>query len=82
MAETCAFTVASDTFNSKAICLLSSPLLNIISTGTCCGVSVASFAAILLGSESSSRSRSDIVRHPHITIEDFFQRRADLIDIR
>jgi Na+/proline symporter len=41
IAETCAFTVASDTPSWKAICLLSSPSDSIISTRTCCGVSVA-----------------------------------------
>ena len=42
MAETCALMVASDTPSLKAICLLSSPSPSIISTRTCCGVSVES----------------------------------------
>ena len=42
MAETCALMVASDTPSLKAICLLSSPSPSIMSTRTCCGVSVES----------------------------------------
>ncbi len=40
MAETCALMVASETPSLKAICLLSSPSPSIMSTRTCCGVSV------------------------------------------
>ncbi|HZL66653.1 MAG TPA: hypothetical protein VFC29_04905 [Candidatus Limnocylindrales bacterium] len=44
MAATCAFTVASDTPNWKAICLLNRPSDSIISTRICCGVSIANRA--------------------------------------
>jgi 3-hydroxybutyryl-CoA dehydrogenase len=58
MADTWALTVASETPRLKAICLLSSPSRSIISTRTCCGVSVVSRRASSASSPSPGVSRS------------------------
>ena len=79
MAETCALMVASDTPSLKAICLLSRPSPSIMSTRTCCGVSVESRETSSALSPARHAAEIDVGRQPHLAADDPADRLADAL---